>query len=134
MMFYIAEEAVNNARKYAEAELVSVTVSRKDDVIILQISDNGVGFDTSAVDANYDKRGSLGMVNMRERAEVINGTIRIESAEGKGTTITIVVQIKEEKMVRAAKEQSRSRAPSTNLAAVTLGTIDDTKYDTKPRR
>jgi signal transduction histidine kinase len=117
-MFYITEEAVNNARKHAEAELISVTVQRRDQTIILQIADNGVGFDMGAVDANYDKRGSLGMVNMRERAALIEGTLRMESAEGRGTTITIAIPLKEGAAKKAA--QAAQAAPSTKLDAMML--------------
>jgi signal transduction histidine kinase len=94
VIFYIVEEAVGNARKHAEAELISVNVHRQEDFVVVQIADNGVGFDTGAVDANYDQRGSLGMVNMRERAALLDASLRIESAEGKGTSITILVPIK----------------------------------------
>ncbi|MFN8373541.1 MAG: sensor histidine kinase [Anaerolineae bacterium] len=116
-MFYIAEEAVNNARKHAEAELISVTVTRKDQMVFMQIADNGVGFDLGAVDANYDKRGSLGMVNMRERTELIEGSLRIESAEGKGTTITIAIPMKEGAAKKAAQKAS---TPATKLDAMML--------------
>ncbi len=116
-MFYIAEEAVNNARKHAEAEVISVTVTRKDQMVFLQISDNGVGFDLGAVDANYDKRGSLGMVNMRERTELLEGSLRIESAEGKGTTITIAFPLKEGAAKKVAQKSSK---PTTKLDAMTL--------------
>lgn len=94
VIFYIVEEAVGNARKHAEAELISVDISHRRDVVVVEVSDNGVGFDTGAVDANYDQRGSLGMVNMRERTELLEGSLRIESAEGRGTTITVLVPVK----------------------------------------
>ncbi|RPI97515.1 MAG: hypothetical protein EHM39_09375, partial [Chloroflexi bacterium] len=61
--------------------------------VVVEIEDDGVGFDVSAVDANYDQRGSLGMVNMRERAELVEGTLRIQSAPGRGTKITILLPI-----------------------------------------
>jgi signal transduction histidine kinase len=93
VLFYIVEEAVNNARKHAHAELISVTVTKQDDVIIVQIADNGLGFNTGAVNANYDQRGSLGMVNMRERAELLEGTLSIDSVEGRGTVISVVVPL-----------------------------------------
>jgi signal transduction histidine kinase len=48
------------------------------------------------VDSNYDKRGSLGMVNMRERAEMLGGVAKIASSEGRGTRITIYVPLTEE--------------------------------------
>ncbi len=94
ILFYIVEEAVNNARKHARADLVTVALQRQESVIVCQISDNGAGFDTGAVSENYEKRGSLGMVNMHERAEMLDATLRLESARGKGTTITVVVPVK----------------------------------------
>lgn len=48
-----------------------------------------------AVEANYDRRGSLGMVNMRERAEMINGAVRVNSAEGRGTRIVVFIPLTE---------------------------------------
>jgi len=48
------------------------------------------------VEASYDKRGSLGMVNMRERAALVSGTLHIQSAPGKGTRITVAVPLTQE--------------------------------------
>src|SRR5690606_26328784 len=53
VIFYIIEEAVGNARKHAEAELISVNVTVRGEAVVVEISDNGVGFDIGAVDANY---------------------------------------------------------------------------------
>jgi signal transduction histidine kinase len=92
-VFYIIEEAVGNARKHAQAKLITVTVNRQEDVVVVQIADNGVGFDTKAVEANYDSRGSLGMVNLKERTELLVGSLRIESKLWRGTTITVLVPI-----------------------------------------
>ena len=94
VLFYIVEEAVNNARKHAQASAIVVSLYKEDNYAVVEIKDDGVGFDTVAVDTNYEKRGSLGMVNMRERAALAEGTIRIESAKGKGTTISVIVPIK----------------------------------------
>jgi signal transduction histidine kinase len=96
VLFYIAEEAVNNARKHAEAEHVWVRLKQRDELIILEIEDDGVGFNVGSVDADYEQRGSLGMVSMRERAELVNGALRVESAEGKGTTIRVIIPLTEE--------------------------------------
>ncbi len=111
VIFYIVEEAVGNARKHAEAELISIDVQRQSDVVVVDISDNGVGFDADAVNSNYDQRGSLGMVNMRERTELLDGRLRIDSTEGNGTTITIVVPIKE---VTRTVSKSKSRQSKSN--------------------
>jgi signal transduction histidine kinase len=97
VIFYIAEEAVNNARKHAQAEQIWVRLNLiQPDLGLLEIEDNGVGFDLAAVDASYDQRGSLGMLNMRERAELLNGLLKIDSAVGKGTRIRVLIPLNEE--------------------------------------
>ena len=94
VIFFIAEEAVNNARKHGEAANIRVSLRKVGaDRIALEVWDDGVGFNVGAVDANYEQRGSLGMVNMRERSDLIDGVLRIESAEGKGTHITLEVPL-----------------------------------------
>jgi signal transduction histidine kinase len=96
IIFYIAEEAVNNARKHAQA--AHIWIRLKDigsQIALLEVQDDGVGFNLGSVDASYDQRGSLGMVNMRERAELINGVLKIESAEGKGTCIRVLIPLNE---------------------------------------
>jgi signal transduction histidine kinase len=92
-VFYIVEEALGNARKHAGASLIEVRLWREGSLFVARISDDGKGFDTTAVNANYSTRGSLGMVNMRERIERIDGSMQIESAPNQGTTITLVVPI-----------------------------------------
>ena len=54
---------------------------------------HGVGFDTYDISRDYSTRGSLGMVNMRERAERIDGSLRVESTPDSGTTVTLVVPL-----------------------------------------
>ena len=94
VIFFIAEEAVNNAHKHGEAANIRVGLRKVGgDRIALEVWDDGVGFNVGAVDANYEQRGSLGMVNMRERSDLIDGVLRIESAEGKGTHITLEVPL-----------------------------------------
>ncbi|MCJ7550247.1 MAG: ATPase, partial [Anaerolineae bacterium] len=53
--------------------------------------DDGIGFDVTAMDANYDSRGSLGIINLRERASLVRGKTVINSAPGKGTKITVTI-------------------------------------------
>ena len=86
---------MNNARKHAQAEQIVIRFYQRESNIVVEIEDNGVGFDVGAVDANYDQRGSLGMINMRERTELIEGTLRIQSAKGRGTKISILIPIHE---------------------------------------
>jgi signal transduction histidine kinase len=96
VLFYIAEEAVNNARKHAEAENIWLRIRSQEGLFLLEVEDDGVGFNVGSVDSDYEQRGSLGMVNMRERAELVNGELRVDSAEGKGTRIRVLVPLTEE--------------------------------------
>ena len=97
VIFYIAEEAVTNARKHATAETIRIRLkSIQPDLALLEIEDNGDGFDVGAVDASYEHRGSLGIVNMRERTELLNGIMKIESKKGQGTKIRVLIPLSEE--------------------------------------
>jgi signal transduction histidine kinase len=97
VLFYIVEETVGNARKHAQAAHIWVRLKmRQTDVAALEIQDDGVGFDVKAVMSSYESRGSMGMVNLRERTELVSGDLKIDSAPGKGTKITILVPLSDE--------------------------------------
>jgi signal transduction histidine kinase len=97
IVFYIAEEAINNACKYAQAEHIWVRMKGYNkDFVMLEIQDDGVGFDKNAVESTYDQRGSLGLKNMSERTEMVNGVFQLSSAIGKGTTIRVIIPLTEE--------------------------------------
>jgi signal transduction histidine kinase len=89
MIFYVVEEAVGNARKHAEASKIVIRSGREGGEYVVEVRDNGKGFDVGKVQANYDKRGSLGMVNMTERAEVVKAKLSIASAAGQGTRVSL---------------------------------------------
>jgi signal transduction histidine kinase len=91
VFFYIAEEAINNARKHAQASHIWLRLWETEDDYILQVEDDGVGFNVGAVDANYEQLGSMGMVTMRERADLVEAALQIESSEGEGTCITLTI-------------------------------------------
>ena len=93
VVFSIIEEALGNARKYSKANLIEVRFWQEDNLFVAQVRDDGVGFDTADVNRDYSSRGSLGMVNMRERAERIDGSLRVESAPGRGTSVMLVVPL-----------------------------------------
>lgn len=95
VVFAILEEAMNNARKHAQASQVWVRLAVKDDLLVAEVIDNGRGFDLEVVQQDYGTRGSLGMVNLRERAELIGGTLNIESVPGQGTRVMLVVPTSE---------------------------------------
>jgi signal transduction histidine kinase len=97
VIFYIIEEATNNARKHANAPHIWVRLrSFENGIALLEIEDDGLGFDVAAVTKSYDKRGSLGMVNLRERAELVNGLLNVDSSPGNGTRVQVYIPLTEE--------------------------------------
>jgi signal transduction histidine kinase len=90
-IFAIVQEAVNNAIKHAQAREIVVEVKETPTALYTLIKDNGQGFDVDKVMSNYEQRGSLGMINLRERAELIGGELAMKSVPGHGTRITIYV-------------------------------------------
>ena len=82
-LYRTIQEAVNNAIKYADATEVSVQVQPKENGIVIDISDNGKGFDLETIDLGN------GIVNMQKRIEEIGGVFKIQSELTKGTQITI---------------------------------------------
>ena len=86
------------------------------------------------VDANYDQRGSLGLLNLRERTELLDGTLRIESAEGAGTTIRVIAPIREIILRELADEEEAAAPPKGRLlrAKTTPPLPDPTPRQTAP--
>ncbi|MFF3359914.1 GAF domain-containing sensor histidine kinase [Streptomyces misionensis] len=84
----VAQEALHNALRHARAEHVDVSVERRGGGAVLRVADDGDGFDPAAV----GRAGRhLGLVSMRDRASGVGGTLTVESAPGKGTTIEMEV-------------------------------------------
>jgi PAS domain S-box-containing protein len=83
-LYRIAQEALNNIVKHAEANSVSVLLERRDGRVALIVEDDGKGFQP-VVDADADR--GMGLLSMRERAAQVGGTLEIESAPGAGTTV-----------------------------------------------
>jgi len=95
-IFSIVQEAVNNAKRHAMAQNVWITLSTTADTLIVQVRDDGCGFDVAAVEENYEQRGSFGLLNMRERAQLIDGHLSLQSRTGppdQGTTVTLRVPL-----------------------------------------
>jgi PAS domain S-box-containing protein len=88
-LFRIAQEALNNIAKHAQAKRVEITVRTTASHVILLVSDDGTGFDCGRPDR---QRSSWGLRTMRERAQAIGAELRIESAPGSGARITVMVE------------------------------------------
>ncbi len=84
-LYHIAHEAVANAQKHSRATSIAAELLDQDGALRMIISDNGQGFDP----LNNNRHSGRGMMNMAERASAIGGHLWVESAKGKGTTITV---------------------------------------------
>lgn len=88
VLFRISQEALANARRHAQADRVDVTVAESGDGVRLEIRDDGRGFAMPADGTLASRQGHLGLPSMRERAELAGGWLRVESAPGRGTSVT----------------------------------------------
>lgn len=91
-LYRIAQEALNNSLKHSGADQVRIRIVREQDQFVMQISDNGTGFLISDVE---EESGGMGLGNMRERMQKLQGEIQIDSSPETGTTITVRVGMDE---------------------------------------
>ncbi len=89
-LFRALQEGLANVRKHASAHAVAVTLSYMDDVVMLDVRDDGIGFDAAQVRTSTTN-ASFGLRAMRERVEQLHGSITIESERGEGTTLTVAI-------------------------------------------
>jgi PAS domain S-box-containing protein len=85
-LYFISQEALNNILRHAHAKNVSITLKQTRQNVILEVNDDGNGFDTKNVD-----QGGLGLRNMRDRTLKMDGKFKIASRSGKGTQISVTV-------------------------------------------
>jgi len=89
-LYRIAQEALNNALKHADSRAVTVHILRTGRHIELEVRDDGVGFEPRGA----VKKGGMGLINMRERAEQIGGRLEVVSSPGEGTTVRVKVRVR----------------------------------------
>ncbi len=90
-LFAIIQEAVGNARKHARASRIIVRARQLPQGLEVAVEDDGIGFDPAVVQARYETSGSLGMLTMRERTDLIGAEWRLQSVPGKGTQVLVRV-------------------------------------------
>lgn len=86
-VFRIVQELVNNAVKHADASRILLQTTIEDDLLLIDIEDDGVGFDPHLVKRN------MGLHNIETRVQFLNGTMRMDSQPGKGTAINIECKV-----------------------------------------
>jgi len=92
-IYRIAQEAINNAIKYAESTHIVVSMSHSKNLLSIVIDDNGKGFDPDKVKRIKTGDGGMGMTFMRERMKYIDGRLFLHSEKGKGTRITLNIPL-----------------------------------------
>ncbi|MCR4393721.1 MAG: GAF domain-containing sensor histidine kinase [Dehalococcoidales bacterium] len=93
-LFRIAQEAVANVIKHAKASSALVKLHYNGENINLEISDDGVGFDVTSVFSMQTTPRNLGLLGLKERAEMCGGKLTIDSSPGNGTRVKTVIPIK----------------------------------------
>jgi len=91
--YRIVQEALNNTRRHARATCVVVKVTFLPDSVAVEVADNGRGFGLSGGTDGRGLDGHLGLVGMRERAELLGGTFRVENKPGAGAKIAVSVPV-----------------------------------------
>jgi len=89
-VYRIAQEALNNVVKHAHAKQVHIRLSLLDQIVLLQVSDDGHGFAMSGEDPAQRGNG-IGLRTMRERAHELQGQFRVSSSPGQGTQVEVSI-------------------------------------------
>ena len=94
-LYYIAQEALNNILKHAHADSVLVRLKKNHKNVVLEVTDNGVGFDPKHTDQT-----GMGLQNMKSRTDQVHGKLKIISKPGEGTTIRVSVDRENSQLIK----------------------------------
>jgi PAS domain S-box-containing protein len=92
-IYRIVQQSLTNILKHAHANHVSVVLDQRKDCILAIVEDNGIGFDVEKSMRRSATKRSLGLIGMRERAALVDGTVEIESQPGSGTTVFVRIPL-----------------------------------------
>lgn len=109
----VAQEALTNCRKYAQARQVVLTLSYMNNLVALNVQDDGIGFDPAELrpDSSDQSTGGFGLVGMRERVAQLRGTLLVESAPGEGTTLMVAIPVAADKRAVGKGMEAANAAP-----------------------
>jgi len=93
MLFRIAQEAVRNISRHAQASAAELIIEFNNNRLNMSIKDNGIGFELLQSIGDQASLGKLGLVGMRERARLLGGTMVVDSDPGEGTKVVVEVRI-----------------------------------------
>jgi len=95
-IYRLVQEAFTNAMKHASASYVSLEIMYQTNMVKITVNDNGVGFSLEQIEAKTKDSTHFGLIGMRERVELLDGRMEIESEKGRGTKVTIHIPINSE--------------------------------------
>jgi len=93
VLFRIAQEAMSNVARHSQARNLYIRLERINGKVQMMLADDGRGWDQTSPPANTERGRRLGLVSMRERASLVGGEVRVESAPGQGTTVWVIVPL-----------------------------------------
>ncbi len=95
VIYRIVQEILTNIVKHSQATQVSIQLFKRDNVLALTVSDNGIGFDMDKLSKREEQEAHFGLRNIQERVEFLGGKLYIDSTMGKGTEISVEILLKE---------------------------------------
>jgi signal transduction histidine kinase len=104
-LFRICQEAVSNIARHAQANAVLVQVGMDGGELVVDIEDDGIGFDPEAVGRREGRR-SWGLMGIRERAQILGGFARIESSAGRGTRVEVRIRVPRDPAAREGASEA----------------------------
>ena len=93
LLFRILQEAVSNILRHANAGKVTINLRPEDGCVVLEVKDDGRGFDVKKTTGEAVTRKQLGLLGMQERVSLVNGTVKVESIPGEGTTLRVYIPL-----------------------------------------
>ncbi|GAI17074.1 unnamed protein product, partial [marine sediment metagenome] len=91
VLFRIAQEALRNVWRHSQATEAEITLEFDERKTRIIVSDNGKGFNLPKTMGDLARDGKLGLAGMQERAQLLDGTLTVQSEPGRGTTVTVVI-------------------------------------------
>ena len=90
VLYRVAQEAIQNAMRHAEARRIEISVGAGDDAVSLQVDDDGIGF---SVEEAGKRRPGMGLFTMRERVGLVRGEFTVHSVRGRGTSVRVKIPV-----------------------------------------
>jgi signal transduction histidine kinase len=91
--FRVVQEALTNVVRHARAQHVWIELRQRHGRLELEVRDDGVGFDVETTLEQAAARGSLGLLGMRERVQILGGDLEVESTRASGTWIRLSIPV-----------------------------------------